>query len=479
MIRTKQAISLLDGIDRKTGVIIQKGHDLEGKCIANVELRFPKSTGSTVGICTLLELKENAVAPQKIILSEPDSNVIAGCILAGIPIEVEGVKETKLDSRELAKIKHLPKYLQDLLVKEAEISGAKGFIPIENVQIAGVSYKTIGEGGLKAIKYFTDKGDSVKVPTTLNPAGMDLETWKEQGISENFAKKQLEIIDAFKKIGVVPTASCIPYSLGNFAPSGKHVAFGESSAVNFVNSVLGCRTNRENSIKTIISALSGYTLNNGMHLSENRIPNCEIQVKCKLNSIADFGALGYFAGEHCEIPYFSGISPNFWELKAIAAASAAVGAVILFFVEGMIPADCSTIQKRLTFGVKELEAIYKKLNSTAKIPDLITVGCPHYDIFEIKKIALLLKGRKLKIPFWIMTANLFKVQAKSYGYLELIEKSGACLYSDTCMVVAPIEDLGFNITATDSAKAAKYLPTLCRQSVIYQPLEKLIELAIA
>jgi predicted aconitase len=477
MIRTKKPISLLDGIDRKTGVIIQKGHDLEGKCLANVELRFPKSTGSTVGICTLLELKENAVAPKKIILSEPDSNVIAGCILAGIPIEVEGIKETKLDKKELAKIKHLPKYLQDLLVKEAEISGARGFIPIENVQIAGVSYKTIGEGGLKAIKYFTEKGDTVKVPTTLNPAGMDLEKWKEQGISENFAKKQLEIIDAFKKIGVVPTASCIPYSLGNFAPSGKHIAFGESSAVNFVNSVLGCRTNRENSIKTIVSALSGYTLNNGMHLPENRNPDCEIQVKCKLNSIADFGALGYFAGEHCEIPYFSGISPNFWELKAIAAASAAVGSVNLFFVEGMIPADRSKIQKIVPFGVKELEEVYRKLNTTEKIPDFITVGCPHYDIFEIKKIALLLQGKKLKIPFWIMTANLFKVQAKSYGYLELIEKSGACLYSDTCMVVAPIEDLGFNITATDSAKAAKYLPNFCRQSVVYKPLEKLIVLA--
>lgn len=477
MIYSKKPISLLDGIDRKTGVIIQKGHDLEGQCIANADLRFPKSTGSTVGICTLLELKENNVAPKKIILGEADSNVIAGCILAGIPIEVEKIPITKLDSKELAKIKHLPQYLQDLLIKEAEISGASGFVPIENVQIAGVSYKTVGEGGLKAIKYFTEKGDTVKVPTTLNPAGMDLEKWKEQGISEYFAKKQLEIIEAFKKIGVVPTASCIPYSLGNFAPAGKHVAFGESSAVNFVNSVLGCRTNRENSIKTIISALSGYTLNNGMHISENRIPDCKIQVKCKLTSIADFGALGYFAGEHCEIPYFSGISPTFWELKAIAAASAAVGSVNLFFVEGMIPADQNKIKKTLTFGMKELDGVYRKLNTTEQTPDLITVGCPHYDIFEIKKIATLLKEKKLTIPFWILTANLFKVQAKSYGYLKLIEKSGAKLYSDTCMVVAPIEDLDYKITATDSAKAAKYLPNFCKQNVIYKPLEKLIELA--
>jgi len=363
------------------------------------------------------------------------------------------------------------------LIKEAEISGAKGFIPIENVQIAGVSYKTVGEGGLKAIRLLTGKGDKVKVPTTLNPAGMDLEEWREQGISEGFAKKQHEIIKSFKKIGVIPTASCIPYSLGNICPSTKHVAFGESSAVNFVNSVLGCKTNRENSVKTIISALSGYTLNYGMHLDENRKPDVRINVECELTSIADFGALGYFAGENANIPFFTGIYPNIWELKAISAASAAVGSVTLFFVEGMIPADESNIQKEILFGNNELKKIYKKLNTTDKIPDLITVGCPHYDIFEIKKIAKMLKGRKLKIPFWIMTANLFKEQAKQYGYKKIIEDSGAKLYSDTCMVVAPIEDLGYKITATNSAKAAKYLPSFCKQKVVFKPLTDLIKIA--
>ena len=450
---------------------------MEGKCIANSELRFQKSTGSTVGVSTLLELKENSVAPKKIILGNPDSNVIAGCILAEIPIEVEGVKIKKLNEKELYKIKHLPKYLQDILIKEAEISGAEGFIPIQNVQIAGVSYKTVGEGGLKAIKYLTEKGEKVKVPTTLNPSGMDLEEWKEQGISANFAKKQLEIINAFKRIGAIPTTSCIPYSLGNFAPSGMHIAYGESSAVNFANSVLGCKTNRENSVKTIISALSGYTLNNGMHLSENRKADCEIHVKCELNSFSDYGALGYYAGENSEIPYFTGISPNLWELKAISAASAAVGSVTLFFVEGMIPTDENNIQKKLNFGKKDLNSIYKKLNTTDKTPDLITVGCPHYDMFEINMIAHLLNDRRLRIPFWIMTANLFKEQARQYGFKKMIEKAGAKLYSDTCMVVAPIEDLGFKITATNSAKAAKYLPSFCKQEVIFKPLEILIELA--
>ncbi len=418
------------------------------------------------------------MAPIKIILGEPDSNVIAGCILAEIPIEVEGIKPQKLDKVELDKIKHLPNYLQEILIKEAEISGARGFIPIGNVQIAGVSYKTVGEGGLKAIKYFAGKGDKIKVPTTLNPAGMDLEEWKEQGISEEFAKKQLEIIDAFKNMGAIPTASCIPYSFGNICPSSKHVAFGESSAVNFINSVLGCRTNRENSVKTIVSALSGFTLNNGMHLDENRKPDCKINVGCELKNVSDFGALGYFAGLHSEIPFFTGISPDFNDLKAIASASAAVGSVTLFFVEGMIPANQSRIKKELTFGKKELDAIYNELNTTTKTPHLITVGCPHYDIFEIRSIANKLKGKKLKIPFWIMTANLFKEQAGQYGYKKIIEDAGAKLYSDTCMVVAPIEDLGFKITATDSAKAAKYLPSFCKQEVIFKPLDELIKIAM-
>ena len=98
-IHTEQSFSLLDGIDRKTGIVTQKYHELMGKSVANSELRFQKSTGSTVGVSTLLELKENNVAPSKIILGEPDSNVIAGCILAGIDIEVEGVKAVEYPKR--------------------------------------------------------------------------------------------------------------------------------------------------------------------------------------------------------------------------------------------------------------------------------------------------------------------------------------------------------------------------------------------
>ncbi|MHA1360143.1 MAG: aconitase X [Candidatus Helarchaeota archaeon] len=474
---TSQPISLLDGIDRATGVIIDKRHDLYGKSIANIELQFPKSSGSTVGVMTLIELKENNKAPSKIILEEPDTNVIAGCILAKIPIEIKNQSPKQLFKEELQKVAHLPPFLQELLIKEAEILGAKGFIPIERVQIAGVSYKTIGEGGIKVLEYFAHKNLKFVVPTTLNPAGMDLDAWRDQGISSEFATKQLHIIQLFKQMGAVLSVSCIPYDLIHLNP-GSHVAFGESSAVAFVNSVLNVKTNRENAVKTIISALSGFTTNLGMHLQANRTPDVEIIIECDLQSRADYGALGYFAGLHSTIPYYQGIRPNSSQLKALAAAGAASGSIPLFFIEelpNMRPSSIRHIQTSIRFSENDLQRVYSELTTTTQKPDLIALGCPHLNIKEIEEIITLVEGRSFKIPVWISTANIFKAQLKKNSKLALLQKANISVYADCCVVVSPIETFGFKTIGTDSAKAAKYLPLFSKSSVVFASLETFIQ----
>ncbi|NHI94140.1 MAG: DUF521 domain-containing protein [Candidatus Lokiarchaeota archaeon] len=474
---TGQPISLLDGIDRKNGTIIDKKHDLYGQSISGVELSFPKSSGSTVGVMSLIELKENNKAPSKIILEEPDTNVIAGCILAGIPISIKGIYPQKISNDELNKISHLPKFLQDLLIKEAEILGAKGFIPIERVQIAGVSYKTIGDGGIKVLKYFSDKNLKFIVPTTLNPVGMDLENWEKQGIPSEFAKKQEEIIDLFKKMGATLTVSCIPYDLVELT-EGSHVAFGESSAVAYINSVLNVKTNRENAVKTLISALSGFTTNFGMHIKENRNPDVEIKVECDLKSRADFGALGYFAGLISQFPYYRGIKPNQTQLKAIAAAGAASGSISLFFIEDipkMQPDNTNNIKKKVKFTERELKKVYNELNTTKKDPELISIGCPHLNAQELKEFISFIKYKKLKVPMWISTAKPFKDELGEILINEL-ENQNINIYSDCCVVVSPIELMGFKIIGTDSAKAAKYLPQMSKCDVVFKSIEDFVNL---
>lgn len=128
--------------------------------------------------------------------------------------------------------------LMRLLVSLGEIYGAGRLVPIASAQVSGVSYKSIGDPGLELLEDLAAQGARVRVPTTLNPAGIDLEAWRELGIPEEFARKQMRIIEAFKQMGAQPTATCVPYLVGHRPRFGEHLAWAESSAVIFANSVL-------------------------------------------------------------------------------------------------------------------------------------------------------------------------------------------------------------------------------------------------
>ncbi len=227
-----------------------------------------------------------------------------------------------------------------LLVRLGEIYGADRMIPVGSVQVAGVSYKSIGDPGTEFLEDIAGKGEKVKVLTYLNPAGMDLENWKELGFPPDFAKNQLRIMNAFKKMGIVITATCTPYLAGNLPRFREHIAWSESSAVSFSNSVIGARTNREGGPSALAAAICGLTPNYGLHLDENRLPNVVINVDTALKFNADFGALGYLVGKQVKnkIPYFTGIkNANTDQLKALGAAMAASGAVALYHAEELTP----------------------------------------------------------------------------------------------------------------------------------------------
>ena len=133
----------------------------------------------------------------------------------------------------------------EILVALGKIYGADKMIPVTSVQVAGVSYKTIGDAGLEYLNDLVANGAKVRVPTFLNPAGMDTAQWKELGVPEQFAKKQIQILGAYEKMGIRNTCTCTPYLIGIKPKFGEHIAWSESSAVAYSNSVLGARTNRE------------------------------------------------------------------------------------------------------------------------------------------------------------------------------------------------------------------------------------------
>ena len=176
-----------------------------------------------------------------------------------------------------------------LLVRLGEIYGADRMIPVGSVQVAGVSFKSIGEPGLEFLEDYASKGAKVKVLTYLNPAGMDMEGWKELGFPEDFAGKQVRIMNAFKRMSIVITATCTPYLAGNLPRFREHLAWSESSAVSFANSVIGARTNREGGPSALAAGLCGVTPNYGLHLEENRKPSIVVKVDAELNYNSDFG----------------------------------------------------------------------------------------------------------------------------------------------------------------------------------------------
>jgi predicted aconitase len=367
-----------------------------------------------------------------------------------------------------------------LLVRLGDIYGADKMIPVGSVQVAGVSFKSIGMPGLEFLEDHAKKGAKVKVLTFLNPAGMDLENWKELGFPEDFAEKQIRVMNAFREMGIVVTSTCTPYLAGNLPMFGEHIAWSESSAVSFSNSVIGTRTNREGGLSALAAALCGLTPNYGLHIDENRKPNVVVNVDAELQHNADFGALGSFVGKIVKnkIPYFTGIkNVNTDRLKALGAAMAASGAVALYHVENLTPeAHLMGVKglEKIDVGEKELKETYEKLNTGEK-PDIVILGCPHASLREISALAEKIKGKKLKKPLWICTSRVMKECANRMGYTEIIENAGGKIVADTCMVVAPIERMGFKTTGVDSGKAANYLPGFCKQNVVFNNIDELIK----
>ncbi|MFO8077110.1 MAG: aconitase X, partial [Thermoplasmatota archaeon] len=290
-----------------------------------------------------------------------------------------------------------------LLVRLGDIYGAEKMIPVGSVQVAGVSYKSIGEPGTTFLEDMAAKQAKAQVLTFLNPAGMDLEDYRELGFPEDFAQNQLRIINAFKQMGIVITSTCTPYLAGNLPRFREHIAWSESSAVSFSNSVIGARTNREGGPSALAASICGRTPEYGLHLWKNRQPTIKIKVEADLSFTSDYGALGYLVGKKVKnkIPFFTGIKDaNTDHLKSLGAAMAASGAVALYHVKNLTPeADLidTSVNETITVEQKDIDETYETLTE-GDSPDIVILGCPHASLREIATLAEKVEGKQLKKP---------------------------------------------------------------------------------
>lgn len=378
----------------------------------------------------------------------------------------------------------------DLLVRYAEALGAEDFVYTDNV--AGVpgsspqwvkDYYAADGGDYRAVfcRFDLDSDEVFDVPR-MNAfschlqGGMDPELWREQGMSEDaFANFRADEQDVAGH-GIQVLKTCTPYLAGNVPVMGEHCAWMESSAVVFCNSVIGGRTNCEGRESTSAAMLAKRIPNWGFHTDDFRKGQHCVDVQVPVDSIFEWGMLGYFTGAAVEdaIPVLDGAisDASLIKHKHFGAAAASSGGVEMYHMVGITPEAPSREAafggaergERFTYGQRERAAVYERLNSIGETLDVdyVMLGCPHYSLDQIAEAARMLEGRRVheNCALWIFTSRAVKATAVASGYAAILRRAGALLMTDTCSAISQAVPPGTKVAAFDSAKQTHYLPAM-------------------
>jgi len=362
-----------------------------------------------------------------------------------------------------------------ILVRLGELFGATRLIPVQSAHLSGVSYKHMGDASIDFLTALAEGGGKAQTLSTLNPSSFDPTYLTERYNSERL-EKQSCIINLYTKMGINPTLTCTPYYLRKPKQS-QHLAWAESSAVIYANSVLGAWTNREGSPSALAAALIGKTPDHGVHQAANRKPNVLVKVEASLKNEAEFGALGIHLGKMLKdkVPMFRGMqNPSDEDLKQLGAGMASSGMTALFH-----PKARSDKEKLEAISIenKDIKEAVSGLCTTAEAPDLVFIGCPHCSLKEVKSVAGLLKGKKVRkgVELWVCASRHIRERAKNY--VDIIERAGGQVLCDTCVLVTWVKDLDVHTLMTNSAKTAFYAPTLNEVEVTLAPMNECVKTA--
>ncbi|MBN1540071.1 MAG: aconitase X catalytic domain-containing protein [Candidatus Thermoplasmatota archaeon] len=383
-------------------------------------------------------------------------------------------------------------FAMKVLMNLGDLEDASCLIPIVSAHISGVSYHTAGEALIRVLEDLNGMGARVSVPTSLNPAGMDLRLWETLGYPDDFANKQLRIIELYSRLGIDITCSCIPYETPQSVQPirmGDHLSWSESNAVIYANSMVGARTNRESGISALAAAILGKTPLWGMHMDGPRMPTLEVKMEGKMEP-HHFDLLGACIGSdhNSNVVVFKGIPQDAdrGALKHLGAAMAAKGGHAIFHLHGITPEqnlvqkayDTGMIEERLTLTIGELEKRKDELYpSSGNDIDTFVLGCPHFGVPEFQRLNKLLSGRRLKTGkrLIVFTSRSIIKMLEEHIVLSLRD-SGVEIYGDTCMVVTPLRSIGIDRVGTDSGKASHYIPRMSGVETTLLPLEKIVDL---
>jgi hypothetical protein len=380
-----------------------------------------------------------------------------------------------------------------IVVAATELLGAGRLVEISSAHIDGCLHH--GDGGVEFAERLAGGGGRVAVPTTLNVGALDLlhpglvraDTHKTE-----MARRQM---DAYVTMGARPTFTCAPYQVGHEPAVGEQVAWGESNAIAFVNSVLGARTERYGDFLDACCALTGRAPLHGLHDDANRRATVVVDATGVPDDLKHrdvfYPVLGTWLGLEVgrEIAALVGLpsSTSRDQLKALGAAAASTGAVALFHVVGVTP-EASTLEaatgvrppeRALTLSADMLRVALGRLSTAATDGgvDAVAVGSPHFSLAEFTTLGRLVRGAKLRIPFFACTARDTLHELERRGMVDGLRAAGVDIVVDTCVVVTPILPAHGGVLMTNSGKFAHYGPSNTGYEVVYGSLEDCVRSA--
>jgi Uncharacterized conserved protein len=348
-----------------------------------------------------------------------------------------------------------------LLIGLSKAFEAERLIEITRAHIAGISYENIGEEGLDFLKSLVDKGAKVRVPTTINPCGTDLEIWYEMGVDEKFYEKQMEVVETYKKLGAKASCSCTPYVLDNVPNKYEHVAFAESSAVIYVNSFIGSYTNKESGLSALACAITGRTPYYGLHTEEGRKPNFYVKIDFNVEGHLMWGVLGYLTGKKLGngIPIIAHKKPeNLIDIKEFCGGLSASSGIGMVYFEEDIKEKKNV--KEIVLTKEDMKEVLNDFNyGKAEKLDYFFTGCPHLSSQDIINIEKMTFNKKVKnnSKLWLFASK--SASETSSNEILKLRKRGIYVFSGACPVIAPLSYKEMKV-GTDSIKAAHYLRSL-------------------
>jgi hypothetical protein len=388
------------------------------------------------------------------------------------------------------------KMAMSILVRMAEVTGTKELLDISGAHIDSTVY--IGDAGLEFAERLANLGAKVCVPTSLNVSGVDEHHWQEWSVPSEWAQKARRQMAAYQSMGTTPTWTCAPYQTEMKPVFGQQIAWGESNAIVFANSVIGARTERYPDLFDICCAITGRAPATGLHLTENRRGQILFRlagISRDLQHTDDFyPVLGNLIGKLTldKIPVIDGmqITPDEDQLKSFGAAAASSGGVALFHMVGVTP-EAPTLDaafqgsdplQTVEISMDALRESRRELTHTDSDElHLVVLGSPHFSLGEYKRLASLVAGRKKhpQVKFLVTSSRAMTQLADKAGFLAPVQAFGTQITVDTCILTTPMLPDEIQNLMTNSAKFAYYAPGLLKKKIAFGSLEDCVNSAVA